>query len=119
VAQEMSQHFQVGEAFEEHLLVIASQAAHRAAALPCPRYCDHSGAFGAPIDKVAQEHDRAIRGIRSGIVGIDGGNQGIEQIAAPVDVTDYIPALSLWNGRWGQGGRRSAKELAERSEHGR
>ncbi len=55
--EEVAQHVLVLETVEEHLLVIAGEAAQGTQALPFACRGDDAGAMRSAIDEVTQQHD--------------------------------------------------------------
>jgi hypothetical protein len=103
---------------EEHLLMITHKIAH-GAPLPAQRQCgvDDTRAVRPAIDQVAEEDDLRVRPPLCPVIGIDPGEQGLQQIIAAMNVTDGIDAHAIGHPRAiERAGRRGFLEQA--TQHG-
>ena len=112
----MTEQVEVLEAAQEHFLVIAAKDAHAPSGLKCAGGVNDSGTLGPAINQIAEQHDGGLCARAGGVVGLDRGNQGIEQVKPAVDIAHGIDPRA----RRDPGQRRRGlrpEELAERFKH--
>ena len=113
----MAQHFEIGEGFEEHLLVVASQHPHSALPGPIARARDYSGAVRAAINQIAQQHYSGCGGTGGGIVSFNRVNNRVEQIESSVNVANQVIAFASRYARHPSRRACWTKDLAKLRKH--
>lgn len=99
MTDEVAEGLDVGEAAEEHLLVVAGQDPYRTATLQIARELDDAPAVVTAVHEIAQQHDQRFRWRPGSVVGFDRGHERFEQVEPSVNVADRIDSLPVGNRR--------------------
>jgi hypothetical protein len=119
IAQEMTQHVDLFQRLEKHLLMIAQKDAHRPPAAPARGHFQHTPAVGSTVDQIAQQDDGGLGGgggVADPVVVLDRLDQLCEQVGSAMDVAHRIDPLARRNGGAGQGGA-GPEKFAQAAQH--